>query len=580
ARHRVDRVGKVLPGSGDARHLSLTAELSFGSDFARDARDLGGERVELVDHRVDRDLELEDFALHVDGDLSREIAAGHGGRHFGDVSYLRRQVGGQQVDVVGKILPRTGNTGHRSLSAESAFGSDFARDARDLRCKAVQLIHHRVERFLELKDFARHVHGDFLGKVAACDCGRHFGDVSNLRRQVAGHEVDVVGKVLPRSSDTGHLRLAAELSFGSDFARDARDFAGECVELIDHRVDGVLELENFALDVDGDFSRKVAACDGRRHFGDVSNLRRQVCGQKVDVVGKVLPRSGHARHHGLSAELSFRSDFARDARDFGSEAAQLVDHRVDGFLEQENFAADVDGDLSREVAAGDGDRDFGDVSNLRGQVRGHRVDRLGQVLPDAAYAGHLRLTAELAVGADFARDARDLRREDRQLLDHRVDDGCRAQELALEGAPVDVESHGLRQVSLGDGRDGAGDFGGRPQEIVDQRVDRALHLAPRAAALVEAGSLAGLAFLPDHLADALELLRHLLVGRDDVVERVGDLAVDAGQIAWKLDREVAAAHSLQRVEELPAVERDRQDCFPFDGAVGAGAGTTGSGSGS
>ena len=44
-----------------------------------------------------------------------------------------------------------------------------------------------------------------------------------------------------------HVRLAAELAFGADLLRDARDLARERVELIDHRVDGVLQLEDLAL---------------------------------------------------------------------------------------------------------------------------------------------------------------------------------------------------------------------------------------------------------------------------------------------------------------------------------------------
>ena len=43
--------------------------------------------------------------------------------------------------------------------------------------------------------------------------------------QVAGHEVDVVGQVLPGAGDARHLRLAAELAFGADLARHARHFA-------------------------------------------------------------------------------------------------------------------------------------------------------------------------------------------------------------------------------------------------------------------------------------------------------------------------------------------------------------------
>ena len=47
------------------------------------------------------------------------------------------------------------------------------------------------------------------------------------RGQVARHEVDVVGEVLPGAGDAGHLRLAAELAFGADLARHARHFRGE-----------------------------------------------------------------------------------------------------------------------------------------------------------------------------------------------------------------------------------------------------------------------------------------------------------------------------------------------------------------
>ena len=89
ARHRVDRVGEVFPRTGDAGNLGLAAELSFGADFARDAGDFGGEGVELVDHRVDGVLQLENLAAHVDGDLLRKVAVGDGGRYVGDVANLR-----------------------------------------------------------------------------------------------------------------------------------------------------------------------------------------------------------------------------------------------------------------------------------------------------------------------------------------------------------------------------------------------------------------------------------------------------------------------------------------------------------
>ena len=49
--HGVHVVGEVLPGAADARHLRLAAELAFRADLAGDAGHLGGEAVELIDHR-------------------------------------------------------------------------------------------------------------------------------------------------------------------------------------------------------------------------------------------------------------------------------------------------------------------------------------------------------------------------------------------------------------------------------------------------------------------------------------------------------------------------------------------------
>jgi hypothetical protein len=39
-----------------------------------------------------------------------------------------------------------------------------------------------------------------------------------------------------------HLRLTAEPAFGSDLARHACNLAGERVQLIDHRIDGLFQL--------------------------------------------------------------------------------------------------------------------------------------------------------------------------------------------------------------------------------------------------------------------------------------------------------------------------------------------------
>ena len=89
--------------------------------------------------------------------------------------------------------------------------------------------------------------GEVLLEVAVGDRGHDLGDAAHLLGQVGGHHVHGVGEILPRAADAGHLRLAAELAVGADLARDARHLGGEGVELIDHRVDGVLQLEDLAL---------------------------------------------------------------------------------------------------------------------------------------------------------------------------------------------------------------------------------------------------------------------------------------------------------------------------------------------
>src|SRR5262249_15279654 len=143
---------------------------------------------------------------------------------------------------------------HHRLAAQPAFRAHLARHARHLRGKRAQLIDHRVDGLLQLQDLAAHVDRDLARQVAAGDRGRHFGDVAYRAGEATGHRVDVVRRILPGAGDSGHHRLAAELAFRAHLARDARYLGGEAVELVDHGIDGVLQLENLTLDVDGDLA--------------------------------------------------------------------------------------------------------------------------------------------------------------------------------------------------------------------------------------------------------------------------------------------------------------------------------------
>ena len=407
----------------------------------------------------------------------------------------------------------------------------------------------------------------FFDEVAAGHGGRDVGDVAHLAGQVAGHGVDVVGEVLPRAGDAAHIRLAAQLAVGADFLRHARHFRCERTELVHHRVDDVLDLQNFALRLHRNLLVQVAAGDRGGDLRHVAQLHGQVAGQLVDVVGEVLPRAGHAAHVGLAAQLAFGADFLRHARHFGRERAELIHHRVHGVLQLENFALDVDGDLLREVALGHRGGHFRDVAHLAGQVRGHQVDVIGEVLPRAGHALHDRLATELAFRADFARHARHFRRERAELRHHGVHDLGGAQEFAGQRPIVDLERHRLREVALGDRADDARDFGGRLHEVRHQRVDRFHRGRPRAFRVRQLGALFDVAGLADHRAQAFEFFDQTLVALNRGVERIADFSGQARAIVGHSDREIAAFVFRQDAEQHFVIKRVGAAAVPSTSAL-------------
>ena len=108
--------------------------------------------------------------------------------------------------------------------------------------------------------------------------------------------------------------------------------------MIYHGVDGVLQLQNFTLDVHGDLLRQIASRHRLGDIGDVAHLAGQIAGHGVHAVGQVFPRARHALHIRLTAQNPFGTDFARYARDFRGERSQLIDHLVDGLGGPQKFA--------------------------------------------------------------------------------------------------------------------------------------------------------------------------------------------------------------------------------------------------
>jgi len=429
-------------------------------------------------------------------------------------------------------------------------------EAKEPSWSTIVLVDHRVDGVLQLQDLPLHRHRDLLGEVAVGHRGRHLGDIAHLPGEVTGHAVDAVGEVLPDAPHPLNLGLAAQLPLGTDLPRDARHFRGEGVELVDHRVDRVLELEDLPLHVHGDRLREVAVGHRGGDFGDIAHLPRQVAGHAVDAIGEILPDAADAAHLGLPAEPPLRPHLPCDARHLRGEGVQLVDHRVDGVLQLQDLAAHVHRDLLRQVAVGHRGRHLRDVAHLRGEVAGHAVDAVGEVFPRPGDAPDLSLAAELPLGADLAGHAGDLRGEGAELVDHRVDRLADAEEFAPDRVAVLFQRDALGEVALGDGPDDAGDLLGGPDQVADQVVHRLDPRRPPAGRGADVRPLRDPALLADDVGDPLGLHGAVFQQVGQVVEGVGDRRPDDALFEREADAEVPFFQGLERFEEAPAVVND------------------------
>src|SRR5262249_40222537 len=154
-----------------------------------------------------------------------------------------------------------------------SFDTYFTRDVADLVREHRERVDHAVDCVRQFGNFTFRFQNQLPLQVSIRNVGNDLGDTAHLSGQVRCHEVDVIGEVFPRAGDAAHFRLAAELTFRADLARHAGNFRGEAVELIHHRVDGVLKLEDFALHVHGDFPAQVPVCHRCGDLRNVSNLR-------------------------------------------------------------------------------------------------------------------------------------------------------------------------------------------------------------------------------------------------------------------------------------------------------------------
>ena len=292
----------------------MSTQLAFGTDFARHAGNFAGERVELVHHSVDGVFKLKDLALHIHCDFARQVASGDGGRHLGNVADLGRQVTGHGIHRVGEIFPGAGNADDDSLAAQFAVRADFASHTRHFGSKRAQLIHHGVDGFFKLENFAAHIDGDFAGKIAAGNSSSDFSDVAYLAGKVAGHRVDGIGQILPCAGDARDQCLTTQLAVSADFARHARHLGSEDAELLNHSIDNAgrteeLAFQRTAVNVQANGLGQISLGDGRDCASHLGGWTKQVLHQRVHRNFNVAPRaSGFMKTRALACSSFFAND--------------------------------------------------------------------------------------------------------------------------------------------------------------------------------------------------------------------------------------------------------------------------------
>ena len=273
------------------------------------ARGLG----KVDNHLVDVVLERGHFTQGFDRDRPCQVALGDSRSDVGDRADLGSQVGGELVDVVRQVAPDSGRAGHQRLAAQFAFDADLAGHVAHLIRKHRQGVDHAVDGVRELGNLALSLQYQLAFQVAVSYVSHHLGDAADLGGEVGGHEIHVVSQILPRAGHSAHLGLAAQLALSAHFTRDASHLRGEAVELIDHGVDSVFQLQNFSLHIHRDLAAQVPIgyCSG--YLSDVAYLGSQVACHGIDAVSQVFPRAGHAAHFGLAAQLALCAHFARHA---------------------------------------------------------------------------------------------------------------------------------------------------------------------------------------------------------------------------------------------------------------------------
>ena len=178
----------------------LAAQLALGADLARHARHLGGERAELLDHRVHdargaQELAGERTAVEVEGHRLREVALGHGADDARRLGGRVDEVGHERVHALDGLGPRAAHVTERGALVDLAFLADGLAQPRELGRQPLVRLDRLVEGVGDLAGDARPFLRQPSGEVAFLE-GVEGGE-QLARVQLAMGACENLGSVLP-----------------------------------------------------------------------------------------------------------------------------------------------------------------------------------------------------------------------------------------------------------------------------------------------------------------------------------------------------------------------------------------------
>jgi len=170
----------------------------------------------------------------------------------------------------------------------------------------------------------------------------HFRDVSHLTRKIAGHEIHVVGEIfprpLPRPVPGPDLRACPQCPLHArerGFTSPANALSWSTMVLMVFFSSRISPFTSTVILRDKSPPREPRVVTSAM----LRNLAGKVSGHRVHRVREIFPRAGHTGNGSPDRRAGLRYRLSRaHASYFTGEGIELIDHGVNGFFEQKDFA--------------------------------------------------------------------------------------------------------------------------------------------------------------------------------------------------------------------------------------------------